>query len=422
MQKVNRILFLLLILMVPGLLYSQSLDSLKNIAVAVSPGLKMLQAKSDAAKSKANINSNLPDPVLTLGLANMPTNTFSFTQEPMTGKIVGLSQAIPFPGKLSAAADAEGKDAEIIRQEYDDARNEIIKNISQDYFELIYTRKAIEVANESIQLLQNIAKVVKTSYSVSRASQQNILKVELEITNLNVKIDELKSGENSLVAKINAELLRPADMPVITDSLPTLKYYNLTQQQLDSLAVKNRPFLTGTKLAQEKAALQENLAKYDYYPNFNLSVQYSQRDRIAKTNTPLADFATVMVGVSLPLNYGGKVDSKVEAAAATYQMYEEQYNLSLQVLNSNFGTSLAKLSSLQSRISLVKEALLPQAQQTYASSLSDYQVGKVDFINVIDAQNKLFQVETNLYRLKSDYLKEIENLKFLTGSQDLESY
>ena len=408
--------------MVPGLLYSQSLDSLKNIAVAVSPGLKMLQAKSDAAKSKANINSNLPDPVLTLGLANMPTNTFSFTQEPMTGKIVGLSQAIPFPGKLSAAADAEGKDAEIIRQEYDDARNEIIKNISQDYFELIYTRKAIEVANESIQLLQNIAKVVKTSYSVSRASQQNILKVELEITNLNVKIDELKSGENSLVAKINAELLRPADMPVITGSLPTLKYYNLTQQQLDSLAVKNRPFLTGTKLAQEKAALQENLAKYDYYPNFNLSVQYSQRDRIAKTNTPLADFATVMVGVSLPLNYGGKVDSKVEAAAATYQMYEEQYNLSLQVLNSNFGTSLAKLSSLQSRISLVKEALLPQAQQTYASSLSDYQVGKVDFINVIDAQNKLFQVETNLYRLKSDYLKEIENLKFLTGSQDLESY
>lgn len=421
MEKVKRILFLLLFLTVSGLLYGQSLDSLKNTAVAVSPKLKMLQAKSDAAASKANINTNLPDPMLTLGLANMPTNTFSFTQEPMTGKIVGLSQAIPFPGKLSAMADAEGKDAEIVAQELNDARNEIIKNISQDYFELIYTRKAIEVAGESIQLLENIEKVVRTNYSVSRASQQNILKVELEITNLNDKIDDLKSKESSLVSKINAEILRPADTPVITDSLPKIKYYNLTQQILDTLAVSNRPFLTGTKLAQEKAELQRKAAGYDYYPNFNLAVQYSFRDRIEKTNTPLADFLTVMVGISLPLNYGGKVSSKVESAEAAKQMYEQQYALSLQVLNSSFGTSLAKLKSLKSRIKLIENALLPQAQQTYASSLSDYQVGKVDFINVIDAQNKLFQVETNIYRLKTDYLKEVESLKFLTGTQDLES-
>jgi cobalt-zinc-cadmium efflux system outer membrane protein len=420
MEKINRILFLLCFLIIPGLIYSQSLDSLVNLAVEVSPKLKMLQAKSDAAESKVNTNSNLPDPMLTLGLGNLPTNTFSFTQEPMTGKIVGLSQAIPFPGKLSAVADVEAKDVDIIRQEINDARNEIVKNISGDYFELIYIRKAIDVANESIQLLQNIAKVVRINYSVSKASQQNILKVELEITNLKDKIDDLNSKENALVAKINAELLRPADIPLHTDSLPEIKYYNLTQQQLDSLAVKNRPFLTGTKLAMKKAELQQNLAKYDYYPNFNLMVRYSQRDKIAKTNTPLADFVSFMVGISLPLNYGGKVDSKVEAASAAQQMYEQQYNLSLQVLNSNFGASVAKLNSLRTRIKLIEDAQLPQAQQTYASSLSDYQVGKVDFINVIDAQNKLYQVETNIYRLKSNYLKEIENLKFLTGSKNLE--
>ncbi len=420
MKKIH-LLFLLCFLAFQSLAVSQSLDSLKNIAVDVSPKLKMLQAKADAAGSKVNTNTNLPDPMLTLGLANMPTNSFSFTQEPMTGKIVGLSQAIPFPGKLSALADVEGKDVEIIQQEINDARNEVIKNISQDYFELIYTRKAIEVANESIQLLQNIAKVVRANYSVSRASQQNILKVELEITNLNDKIDDLKSMENSLVAKINAELLRPSEEPVVTNGLPQIDYYNLSQQQLDSLALKNRPFLTGTRLAKEKAELQQRLTKYDYYPNFNISVQYSQRDKIAKTNTPLVDFASFMVGISLPLNYSGKVDSEVEAAAASQRMYDEQYNLSIQVLNSSFGTSVAKLNSLQSRIKLVENAQLPQAQQTYASSLSDYQVGKVDFINVIDAQNKLFQVETNIYRLKSNYLKEIENLKFLTGSQNLES-
>lgn len=398
---------------------NNTLDSLVNLALQVSPKLKMLNYKYYAAKSRIEVNSNLPDPMLTLGLANLPTNTFSFTQEPMTGKIIGLSQAVPFPGKLSAVEDVASKDVEIVQQEVDDSRNEIIKNVSQNYYELIYVRKAIDVANENSKLLNEVAKVVRTNYSVAKASQQNLFKVELEITNLNDKIVELKNKENSLLAIINAQLLRKQDVPVYTDDLPSIKYYEYTQKQLDSMSVHNRPFLTGIELAKQKAVLQEKLARYDFYPNFNFSIQYSQRDRIAATNMPLADFASFFIGISLPFNYGGKVSSKIEESEAMQNMYNEQYNLSLQVLNSNFGSSVSKLNSLRERIKLTEDAELPQAQQTFSTSLSSYQVGQVDFINVIDAQSKLYQVETNLYRLKTDYLKEIEELKFLTGSKDL---
>jgi cobalt-zinc-cadmium efflux system outer membrane protein len=396
-----------------------SLDSLVNLALKVSPKLKMLNYKYEAAKNGIEVNSNLPDPMLTLGLANLPTNTFSLTQEPMTGKIIGLSQAVPFPGKLKAVANVASKDVDIVQQEIDDARNEIVKNISQNYYELIYVRKAIDVANENLKLLNEISKVVRTNYSVAKASQQNLFKVELEITNLNDKIDELKNKESSVLAMINAQLLRDQSVPVVTSDLPSFNYYEFNQQQLDSLAVHNRPFLTGLKLARQKAELRESLAKYDFYPNFNFSIQYSQRDRIAATNTPLADFASFMVGISLPLNYGGKASSKVEESEAMQNMYDEQYNLSLQMLNSNFGTSISKLNSLRERVKLIEDAQLPQAQKTFSSTLSSYQVGQVDFINVIDAQSKLYQVETNLYRLKTDYLKEVEELKFLTGSKDL---
>jgi outer membrane protein TolC len=419
MTKIKYLYLFILLNLIPITIFAQqnTLDSLIDQALSVSPKLKMLHSKYSAAESSINVNSNLPDPMLTLGLANLPTNSFSFTQEPMTGKIVGLSQAIPFPGKLSSMADVSEKDAEIVNQEINDARNEIVKNVSQNYYELIFVRKAVEVANENLKLLNEIAKVVRTNYSVAKASQQNLFKVELEITNLNDKIDDLKSKENSITAMLNAQLLRPQDIKISTDSLPSIQYYDFTQQQLDSLAVQHRPFITGIELAKKKAELQEKLAKYDYLPNFNVSVQYSQRDRIAKTNTPLADFTSFMVGISLPLNYGGKVSSKIEQTEAMQDMYSEQYNLSLQMLNSNFGTSVSKLNSLKERIKLVEVAQLPQAQQTYSATLSSYQVGQIDFINVIDAQNKLYQVETSLYRLKSDYLKEVEELKFLTGTE-----
>lgn len=393
-----------------------TLDSLIERGIKISPELKMLHAKYNASESRIKINSNMPDPMLTLGLANLPTNSFSFTQEPMTGKIIGLSQAFPFPGKLNAISKVSEKDAEIVTKEIADAENEIKNNISQNYWELGFIRKAIQVSDESKRLLQNAAEVVKTNYTVSKASQQNMLKVELEITTLTDKIEELAGKENAITSVINSQILRDTQTYIHTDDLAEISYVNINQQSLDSLAKLNRPFLAGLRLAKDKSVFMKDVAEYDFYPNFNLSLQYSQRDKIAKTNMPLDDFFTVMVGISLPLNYGGKSTAKVEEAESMQDMYEEQYQYSIQLLNGSFGSSVAKLNSLKERIKLVEEAMLPQAQQTYAASLSSYQVNQVDFINVIDAQNKLYQVETNLYRLKSDYMKQVNELEFLTGS------
>ena len=106
---------------------SESLKEIIGIALEVSPKIKMLEMKKIAASNRIEQNSNLPDPMLTLGFANLPVNSFSFTQEPMTGKIVGLSQAFPFPGKLSGQADLNSKDVDIVEQEILDSKNDIRK-------------------------------------------------------------------------------------------------------------------------------------------------------------------------------------------------------------------------------------------------------------------------------------------------------
>ncbi len=394
-----------------------TLDSLITQAIKVSPKIKMLQAKLHASEDVVPQVSNLPDPMLTLGLMNLPTNSFSFTQEAMTGKVIGLSQKIPFPGKLSTMGKVSQKNADIVKQELIDAKNEIKKNVASAYYELSFVRKAIKLENESSKLLKSIADVVRTKYSVSAASQQNLLKVELEITKVNDKLDELADKESSQLAVLNSYLLKPSDFPVNVNEDYNIKFLSLTQGKLDSLAKANRPFLKGINIAEEKAALQKSLADYDYYPNFNVGVQYTQRDRIAKTNTDLHDLVSFMVGISLPLNYGGKVSAKVEETQSMEELYKQQYNSSLQMLNAGFGTAVSKLNTLKKRIELINNGLLPQAEQTLKAALSSYQVGKIDFINVIDAENTLYKIQTSIYRLKTNYLKEVASLEFLTGSK-----
>lgn len=415
----NKIRILIIAIAIASVSFGQTeyLQDLINTAIEVSPKIKMLEMKKLAASNRIEQNSNLPDPMLTLGFANLPVNSFSFTQEPMTGKIVGLSQAFPFPGKLGEQADVNEKDVDIVEQEILDAKNEIRKNVIKNYNELSFSRESIQIAESSKDLLNNIAEVVRTKYSVSTASQQNLLKIELEITNISEKIEDLKSKEQSQVSILNAFLLRTTDSQIITEQFSEINYEKFTVDALVDSAVKYRPFLEGIKEAKQKEVLKKSLVEYDYYPNFNLALQYSFRDKIERTNTPLDDFFSVMVGISLPLNYGGKVSARVEESESMQKLYDEQYNMSVQILQSSFGSSVAKLSSLKERIKLISEGSLLQANENLKTTLTSYQVGQVDFLNVIDAQNSLLKIENDLYRLKTDYLNEIAELEFLTGTE-----
>jgi cobalt-zinc-cadmium efflux system outer membrane protein len=395
---------------------TESLQELINTAIEVSPKIKMLEMKKQAASNRIEQNSNLPDPMLTLGLMNLPTNSFSFTQEPMTGKIIGLSQMFPFPGKLSAISDAATVDTAIVSQEIKDAENEIRKMVSLKYYALSYIRKALLYSQESKNLLEKISDVVSTKYTVTKASQQNLIKVQLELTRISDKIEDLKSKEASVVAELNALLLRDAGSEISTEFYEQINYINFSANQLDSLSRLHRPYLKGIELFNQKEKFKQNIAEKDYYPNFTLGVQYSFRDEIAKTKTPLNDFFSVMVGISLPLNYGGKVSAKVQESVSMQEFYSDQYSLAVQKLNGEFGSAVSQLASLEERIKLFEDGLLPQAQQNLKSALASYQVNEVDFINVIDAEDQLFKIETNLYKLKTDYLKQIADLEFLTGT------
>ncbi|MCZ6702071.1 MAG: TolC family protein [Ignavibacteria bacterium] len=392
------------------------LDQMIEQAILLSPKIKMLEAKRNAAYSRIDQNSNLPDPVLILGLRNIPTNSFSFDQDPMTQKAIGLSQMFPFPGKLSAIEDAAAIDTLIIDQEINDTENEIRQMVTKKYYNLSYFRRAIFYAGESKKLLKDIADVVSVKYTVSTASQQNLVKVQLEITKISEKINDLQGKEKSTLAELNAFLLRDASINIKTELIDEIKTVDLNVHELDALARSNRPFLKGIELSEKRAGLKLKVAEREFYPNISLGVNYSFRQNLVNSTMGGTDLFTIALGISLPLNYGGKYTAKEQEAISLQEFHSEQYSSVIQFLDGRFGSAIADLESLEERIKLFEEGLLPQAGQNLNSTLASYQVNEVDFINVIDAQDQLFKIETNLYKLKTDYLKQIADLEFLVGT------
>lgn len=395
----------------------ESLQELIDIALQVSPELKMYEAIINASENRIQQNSNLPDPMISFGVMSLPVPSLAFNKEMMTAKVIGLSQEFPFPGMLSAKENANKIDVVIARQQYKDKSNEIIKELTQSYYELIYIRKEIELTEKSRQLMKQILEVVRSMFSVADASQQNVFRVELELTKMSEMIAALKSEEAEQLSAVNSLLLRDPAAELETDTLPQPGFIQINVDELVSKAEMNRPFLKGILSAEEKAKLNQSVAEYDFYPMFRLSAQYAFREELQPEGMPQENMISVMLDISLPLNYGGKVTAMVEETKSMQQMYRQQYSASVQMLKREFGMAIAKLKSLKERIELVEQGSLIQAKENFNSAMTAYQVSEIDFMNVIEAQNNLYMIEKNLYRLKTDYLKQIAELEFLTGTK-----
>ncbi len=243
------------------------------------------------------------------------------------------------------------------------------------YYDLQFVREEQKLNNERIKLLNQILEVVKSKYEVSDASMQNIIKVEVELTRVTDKIEMLNGKENALVAEINSLLLRKENQSIDSENSSNYELNPIDFEPLLNSAINNQPNLKGIKFSEHKANLMEEQAEYEFYPNFNLGVQYSQRDNNKLTGMDYKDFLSVVAGISLPINYGGKKTAKVNEAKYLQSLYQEAYQSSIQELSGSINIIQAKISELIARNKLNSNRLLPLAEQSLNVSLADFQVG-----------------------------------------------
>ena len=88
-----------------------TLEQAVLLAIKNNPDISTLSSRYKALQNVPSQQGSLPDPVLSFSALNLPTDSFSLDQEAMTQMQVKITQAIPFPGKLSLKEKAAVKEA-----------------------------------------------------------------------------------------------------------------------------------------------------------------------------------------------------------------------------------------------------------------------------------------------------------------------
>ncbi|MCU7917046.1 MAG: TolC family protein [Candidatus Thiodiazotropha sp. (ex Epidulcina cf. delphinae)] len=367
-----------------------SIDQAVNLALQGNPSLAEVQARAEAAAQQPSQVGALSDPVLFFNAANLPLDSFDLTQEAMTQFQVGISQKLPWPGKLELRAEAMRLTALGKQEAVHEARLMLARDVRRNWWNLFYLDKALATVKDNQERLRSFVQVVEAKYRVGEGLQQDVLLAQVELSGQLERQVRLRGMRNSEAARLHALMAHPGDasvelQPIGIPKLETLGDAEAWLQQ----ALNERPLLNMKQHALDAMDRRLELSQKSKYPDFTLKGAYGLRGGDNPDGSSRSDFLTIGVSLNLPLYQGHKQDREVdqrnsERMAARYALDDARREVREQVER-----ALVDYEQGREQARLLLNGIIPQTEHTVASMLAGYQVDKVDFLTLIRTQIKL---------------------------------
>jgi len=421
MKTRSVLLFVLLLFFAVNVVFAEegpktveNLPKLVDTAIANNPELKSSEARWQMFRNRIAQARSFDDPMLMLKIQNgIVTDPLNFGKDPMTQKVIGISQQLPFFGKRALKGEIAAKDAESQRWAHEERRLELVRMVKETYYQIYFTEKAQAIVDKNIRIMDDFITLAETKYSVGQGMQQDVFKAQVEKSKmLDMKIS-LQQQRSSLATALNALLYRPADTPVGTIPDFDLAPLTMSAEALRATAFENRPQVKSLHAQIEKANAGLKLAQREFYPDFNVSFEYMQRQ--PSMNDDGLDMYSLGVTFNLPVQRQRRHAMVAEANSET-TMATAELNSLRSTIDSGVADLLAKLEKRRKLVELYKTGIIPQAEQALESATIGYRVNKVDFLTLLDNQTTLFNYEKEYYDSLADYQIQMAQLEALVGT------
>ena len=395
---------------------TSEVTSLKNLiqeAVTKNPILLSLGYQITAQGAKASWIKVRSDPMFTnsTNTDKYPFRYQSLGEDPVNQVQFALAQEFPFPGKLKLKGRVETSELSKIKQDYDLVKFELTSRLKKAYYDLFFTTKSLEITEEIKLLLETLTNTVKAKYEVGEGNQQDLLKLQLEVSKLLNSIETLKKDREVFISEINSIVVRPQGTDIEELEEVTKQPVNFKLSEFLEMYKEQYPLLLGQKALIEKSQYGIKLAKKEYYPNYSIEGGYGLRSK------PFDPMYTIQIMTSLPVYYRSKQRKQVEEAVASLKAQEENYHATIIEAEKKIKNLHIQVEKNNTLLELLETGLIPQARLTVKSSVSAYKVNKTDFLNLLDNIRTLLEFQIKYYEHLTNYEKAIAELEPLIGRE-----
>ncbi len=339
-----------------------------------------------AAVRRVTVERSLPDPRLTFS---------ADIQDVVMAVMPSVMMDFPGPGKLRAAANVAAAESDVKYFAFESAVLRTAFNLKKPYYQLHFLDAKVAVNQETLRLLADLEKLARARNEVGAVTLQDVLRSQIEQERLANEIANLQDSRNPLLTQFQGALglKAGAAAPPVPTKLETTPL-DLNSDRLLADALNRNPRLKGMAAEVRRAEASLRLSYKARVPDFSLGLEADAK-AVPTIFTPQA-------GMTLPI-WRDKIAAQIAGAQAEKQAAAARLSAEQIMLAVEFAEKSFMFREATRNLELLNGRLLPKARQSLEVARSGYASGKVDFINLIDAQRtlldfRLAEVESRIQR------------------------
>ena len=328
---------------------------------------------------------------------------------------VGISQAIPFPGKLDARGRIAEQDIRMAFDELDEIRIRTVVDVFQTFARYYLADVSIQINRESEALLSRIRDVAAARYRSGLATQQDVLRAEVELYSLTNDLITLEQESASARARLNALMNRSVDAPLPPPIAFDLEQVTWRLPEALQSAVEHNP-----KLARLQEQIKRDieliaLADLDYYPDLTVGFSYSfiSGSGVSPVSSGQDAFSFPFL-FNLPIwreRLRAQVLERNAQALSSVDAYESVRNEVFFQLQD----TLVKVDTQYRQAILLRDLIVPRSWQAVDASTAAYRSGNLEFTALIENWRLWLDQSLRYHRALAGLEQRFADLQYLIG-------
>nr|WP_311530182.1 TolC family protein [uncultured Ralstonia sp.] len=394
------------------LAYSQPADTLSmqeavGLASARSADAETSRASIQAANEMAVAAGQLPDPVLKLGLDNVPLNKsdqFSLSRDFMTQRSISVMQEFTRADKRRARADRYTAEAAAAEARRNAGLAEVQRNTVTAWLDRWYAEQTGVLLGHHGHPLELAREAAMAAYRSGRGTRADVLAADLEVQKLHDRQDENRSAIETATVSLE-RWIGPAARRPLGDHPPL--EVPASAQHLAADAFNAVPEVAA---AQRDVALAESeirAAAEAKKPDVTVELMYSQR------GAAYSNMGSLNVSFPVPWDQGNRQDREVAAKLAQAQEARAKSEILRRNTQAMVATRLAELRRNLDRLKRYDETTLPLANAQADAALTAYRSNTGSLAAVAEANHRAIDIAQERLALEAKTAKLWADLAFL---------
>ena len=381
-------------------------------ALKQSPALRATFEEWRAATHRISRARRLPEPTFTYAYFVRSVET---RVGPQRHKF-GISQAFPWPTKLSAGADAASLAARSAREQYEASALEVARQVAEAYWKVWVIQRTRQVERDQKQLLQHLSALARARVEIGQSGLADLSQIDLSVS----RMDDMLSGLDEAERAAQAELLaaigaKPGTPTPIAERPPRVMRVAEDEKTLRG-AVATHPRIQSIGSMAEAQQERARAVGADQYPDFVLGAEYIETGpaQMAGVADSGKDPIIVSVAVKLPL-WGGIYADEEDEALAQSAAFRAKQGAVQDRAEAAFQRAMSDVRDSARRVALYRRTLVPQAGTVFESVLGGYQAGTSTVASILLAERELLELQLAEFKAQADHGAALARLEALVG-------